>query len=61
MAKEIAIMILEVGGRYKDNPNQLKSDLDNICIQNSIKEAKITISKHLVIIFNDPTGYEHFM
>jgi hypothetical protein len=54
-------MILEVGSRYKDNPNQLKSDLDNIFIQNSIKEAKITVSKYLVIIFNDYTGYEHFM
>jgi hypothetical protein len=33
MAKEIAIMILEVGSRYKDNPNQLKSDLDNMCVE----------------------------
>jgi hypothetical protein len=40
MSKEISMMILEVGGRYDNNPNQLKQNLDIICISNSIKEAK---------------------
>ena len=38
MEKDSSIMILDVGGRYVNAPNQLKVDLDSICITNSIKE-----------------------
>ena len=61
MVKDISIMILDVGGWYVNQPNQLKTGLDNVCIANSIKEVKITVSKHLIIIFNDSTGHQHFM
>jgi hypothetical protein len=61
MAKDLSILILDVGGRYINQPNQLKTDLDNVCIPNSIKEVKITVSKHLIIIFNDLTGHDHFI
>ncbi len=54
-------MIIDGGVRYENKPNQFKQVLDNICIQNSIKEVKITMSKHLDVIFNDSTGYEYFM
>ncbi len=39
IAKDISILILDDCGRYVNQQNQLKTDLDNVCIANSIKEV----------------------
>jgi hypothetical protein len=59
--EEISIMLLDGGINYIDQPSQLKRDLDKINVNNVIKEAKITVSKHLVITFYNESGRELFM
>jgi hypothetical protein len=59
-AKEVSIMILDGGIKYSNNPSELKKDLVNCKLNNMIKETKITVSNHLIIIFIDETGREEF-
>ena len=54
-------MILDGGLKYFNEPKILKQDLDKLQISNLIKETKITVSKHLIITFNDITGQELFL
>jgi hypothetical protein len=58
---EFAILIQDGGDYYAQNPNQLKKDFDSLKMNIFIKETKITLSKHLIIIFTNNLGREKFM
>ena len=60
-SEEIAILILDGGSEYINQPAKLKENLDNLNLSQAIKETKITVSNHLIIIFNDLTGRDMFM
>ena len=55
-SEEIAILILDGGSEYINQPAKLKENLDNLNLSQRIKETKITVSNHLIIIFNDITS-----